>query len=90
MGHSVKWALRKKGCEPWLRVILRKFFLMLGNDICILVEYDESYRSATVFRLVTSLGNGRITHVVPQSRDPTNSPCFKLAIGRTIVAARYT
>ena len=50
---------------------------MLGNDICILVEHNESY--GTAFGSITSpRGNGKFTYVVPQSKDPTNSPCFKL------------
>lgn len=70
---------------PWLGVVLGKFELVLCDDVGILVEDDESCR--TVTRPV-SIGQNVCeqeaseTYVVPQSRLPTNSPCFNSDIVR--------
>ena len=63
--------------SPWVRVILRELQLMLSDDIRVLVEYDESCRAApAIHQRIVLFEAMEATHVVPQSNEPTNSPCF--------------
>lgn len=68
-------------CTPWVWVILRKLFLMSGYDVSVLIEYDEAYGpvSERVSDVVLCLCP-EWPYVVPQSSDPTYSPCFNPVI----------
>ena len=72
---SEEWAI----CAPWMRVVLRKFELMLGNNVCVLIENDKAHGSV-LCQPMDDLSKQERTHVVPQSSEPTNSPSFNILI----------
>ena len=62
---------------PRLGVILGKLELMLGYDVGVLIEDNEPDRSGCTSARWRNMFY-KLTHVVPQSKDPTNSPCFNV------------
>ena len=81
--YHIKALERDKGA-PRLRIVLGELNLPLGYYICVAVKYDKPSRpripKRTTFSDFEQIWNPLETHVVPQSRDPTNSPCFRLGV----------
>lgn len=63
---------------PRLRIILGKLLLVLGDDVCLLVEDDEADGTRISLNDVINTDGEIKTYVVPQSRAPMNSPCFRV------------
>ncbi len=73
--------------EPGFGVVLRVFQLVLSDDVRILVEDEETSRAeewgsqdGQTTHLHSAVDCAGKTYVVPQSREPTNSPCLRLAM----------
>ena len=64
---------------PGLRVVLGVFDLVDGDDVRVLVEDEEAGRAGARRGSACSVQHvrkGQGAYVVPQSREPTNSPCL--------------
>jgi len=57
-------------------IVLGKLKLVLRNDIRILVEYNEPHGAASGHQWLPGKRHMHMTHVVPQSSDPTNLSCL--------------
>lgn len=64
-----------------MRIILRELELMLSYDVGIFIEYYEPDRTTSAGLVAWGYHMIGYPYVVPQSRDPTNSACLRLAIG---------
>ena len=62
-----------------MRVVLGELLLVQSDDVRVLVEDDEAGRAVErrEIRSIVASHRFRETHVVPQSREPTNSPCLR-------------